>query len=332
MTEPLPPIPPPEPAAALSPWHAGERAMQARLGLAGKMEQIGRVTIRDFMPDQHRAFFAQLPFLVVGSVDGTGMPTASLLAGPPGFAASPDPHRLDVAARPLAGDPLAAALAPGAPVGLLGIELPTRRRNRMNGYLLAVGARGFSVGVDQSFGNCPQYIPRRHYLPRREGAAPHVEPLAGLDEAAGRLIGRADSFFVASADAPGRGVDVAHRGGRPGFVGIEGDGALLVPDFRGNRYFNTLGNLLVHPQAGLLFPDFQSGDLLQIEGATEILFEGPLLGAYRGAERLWRLRPARARWLRRALPFRLALDELSPQSLRTGSWEEARAMLEGDRG
>jgi predicted pyridoxine 5'-phosphate oxidase superfamily flavin-nucleotide-binding protein len=164
-----------------------------------------------------------------------------------------------------------------------------------------------------------------------------VEDLGDLDAEARALITGADTFFVASAAAAegsgaGSGVDVSHRGGRPGFVGIESDGALVVPDFRGNRYFNTLGNLLVHPQAGLLFPDFASGDLLQLEGATEILFDGPLLRAFQGAKLLWRLRPARARWLRGVLPFRLVLDEVSPQSLMTGTWREAQTLLPGDRG
>lgn len=320
-----------DPEAAV-PWHAGERALHERLGFGDKMDQIGRTNIRPYMPDQHRDFFAQLPFLIAGSAGDDGMPVASLLAGPPGFAHSPDPRRLDIAARPIAGDPLAEALRPGAPVGLLGIELPTRRRNRMNGRIIGVAVAGFSVAVDQSFGNCPQYIQRRDYLALRAVGTPRVEPLAALDSEARALVARADTFFVASADAPSRGVDVSHRGGRPGFVGIESDGALLVPDFRGNRFFNTLGNLLVHPQAGLLFPDFETGDLLQLEGATEILFDGPLLSAWRGAERLWRVRPLRARWLRAGLPVRLALEEVSPYSLRTGIWAEAEARLEGDRG
>ena len=326
-----------DPGTAPAPWHAGERALHDRLGLGEKMERIGRMNIRSFMPDQHREFFAQLPFLILGSVDDGGMPAASLLAGPPGFARSPDPHLLDIAARPVAGDPLAAALSPGALVGILGIELPTRRRNRMNGRVIASNARGFSVAVDQSFGNCPQYIQRRDYLLPETSKVPHVEDLGDLDAEARALITGADTFFVASsamAEGPlaSRGVDVSHRGGRPGFVGIESDGALVVPDFRGNRFFNTLGNLLAHPQAGVLFPDFATGDLLQLEGATEILFDGPLLRAYQGAELLWRLRPARARWLRGVLPFRLLLGEASPHSLRTGTWSEAQTLLQADRG
>ena len=77
-----------------SPWHEGERALHERIGLADKMERAGRHSLRDAMADQHRFFFAQL--LLVGSVDDQGWPWASLLAGLPGFASSPDPRRLDI--------------------------------------------------------------------------------------------------------------------------------------------------------------------------------------------------------------------------------------------
>ncbi len=125
-----------------SPWHEGERAVQARAGVdAERSEAIGRRALRDFMPDQHREFFAQLPFLVAGSVDGAGQPWASIVSGPPWFVSSPDPKTLRIGALPDAGDPLAEALTVGAKVGLLGIELSTRRRNRQNGRVVARSAR-----------------------------------------------------------------------------------------------------------------------------------------------------------------------------------------------
>src|SRR5215469_10342143 len=104
------------------PWHEGERAIQARLGVRERMDRIGGRNIRGFMPDQHRIFFAQLPFLIVGSVDRQGWPWASLLAAPPGFATSPDDKTLHIAAQPVAGDPLADSLVSGTPLGILGIE------------------------------------------------------------------------------------------------------------------------------------------------------------------------------------------------------------------
>ncbi|MGZ5781220.1 MAG: flavin-nucleotide-binding protein, partial [Burkholderiaceae bacterium] len=79
-----------------TPFHAGERAVHQRLGIAEKLDERGRQVIRDHMPDQHRDFFAQLPFLIVGSTDQTGQPWASVLVGQPGFISSPHARQLDV--------------------------------------------------------------------------------------------------------------------------------------------------------------------------------------------------------------------------------------------
>src|SRR3954471_25006639 len=199
-------------AAMNSPWHAGERAAQARVGTAEHMAQIGPKVIRDFMPDQHRQFFEQLPFVVVGSLDAEGRPWASILAGMPGFASSPHPRRLEIEANPLPGDPLGDALEVGNTLGFLGIELPTRRRNRMNGHIVARDMAGFAVHVRESFGNCPQYIQRRDYTAFTPGEV-SVEAFSGLPQPAADLVRRADTMFVASAaprEAGGFNIDVSH--------------------------------------------------------------------------------------------------------------------------
>lgn len=314
----------------VSPWHAGEREVHRRLGIAEEIEPIGDRTIRPFMPDQHRMFFAQLPFLLAGSVDRAGRPWASLLAGRPGFAQSPDPRVLHVGAFPAPGDPLAEALVPGGRIGMLGIELPTRRRNRVNGRITAVDDEGFTLGVEQSFGNCPQYIRTRFYAALRPRRG-QVEPFEGLPDAARALIGQAETMFVASS-LPAEGevagsADVSHRGGKPGFIGVADDGALVIPDYRGNRYFNTLGNLLTNPRAGLLFIDFAAGDLLQVTGTAEIVWDGPEIAAFAGAQRLWRLRPTAGQWLRGAFPLRMDGGEASPFVAATGTWAEAQAIV-----
>jgi hypothetical protein len=301
------------------PWHEGERAVQQRLGFAESAEQRGR-NIRAFMPDQHRVFFAQLPFAVLGALDRAGDPWATILSGPPGFLSSPDPTMLEIGAPPLEDDPAAEGVAVGKRVALLGIELPTRRRNRMNGRVIELDASGFTVAVEQSFGNCPQYIQRRDYGSRRPAQFPKTEPLALGNSWAHELMRGADTLFVASSTPPGltgagAGVDVSHRGGRRGFVEIDPDGALQIPDFRGNRFFNTLGNLLVYPRAGLLFVDFATGDLLQLTGVAEFVWDGPQVAACPGAERLWRVRPTRMVRQRGALPLLLGPPEFSPMLL-----------------
>ncbi|MBL4908371.1 MAG: hypothetical protein JKX94_13025, partial [Sneathiella sp.] len=185
-----------------SPFHAGEKEAQIKMGVAEQMEKFGRQVIRPFMPDQHQAFFAQLPVLFAGYVDQHGWPWATMITGHPGFLKSPDPAHLDVNAMPASLDPLHASLNVGQKLGLLGIELHSRRRNRLNATISAVNGEGFQLSVDQSFGNCPQYIRTRNFDFIREPGEPSEkqsrEDLAVLDEEAIRLIGEADTFFVSS--------------------------------------------------------------------------------------------------------------------------------------
>ena len=128
------------------------------------------------------------------------------------------------------------------------------------------------------------------------------------------MIARADTFFiasgfvasgfVASGSGPGGGeaggLDISHRGGQPGFVQVDGD-VLMVPDYRGNRYFNTLGNLLLDSRAALLFVDFETGGMLQLQGRATVDWDTSSLPS---AERQWRP-PVTAAWRRPgALPLR----------------------------
>lgn len=303
------------------PWHPGEQQMQARLGVAERMAALGPKLLRDFMPEQHRTFYAQLPALIVGAVDEAGAPWATVLEGAPGFVHSPDPRTLRVDALPGAEDPVHAALVAGAALGCLGIELPTRRRNRANGTVVARDGGGFTLAVEQAFGNCPQYIQTRTPSLTAERAAP-AECGRSLDGAGRQAIRAADTFFVASyveGEGSRRAVDVSHRGGRSSFVRVDGD-VLTIPDFAGNLHFNTLGNLLINPRAGLVFVDFARGDLLQVSGATELVFAGPELAAFAGAERLWRLQVEQFVRRRGALALRWSFGEPSPRSLATGQW------------
>jgi uncharacterized protein len=313
-------------------FHEGERAAQSRVGAAvrERMAEIGPRVIRDFMPDQHREFFEQLPFVIAGTVDAAGQPWASVLAQPPGFIHSPDARHLTLHAQPLPGDPLQQTLVEGAAIGLLGIEPHTRRRNRMNGIVRGVKAEGFAVELSQSFGNCPKYIQAREpvYVEQAASAAgPVVHESAELDDAARRIIAQADTLFIATAYAgdkaqAGRagGVDVSHRGGKRGFVRVDADGTLTVPDFVGNYFFNTLGNLLVNPRAGLLFIDFDNGDLLYLAVTAEIIWGGPEVDSFAGAQRLMRFKVESMRLVESSLPLRWGEAELSPVLEATGAW------------
>ena len=314
-------------------FHTGEQALQARVGVRERMAEVGAHVMRDHMLGPHRELFGKLPFVVLGSMDAQGQPHASVLMGHPGFAHTPDAQTLAIDARPDAADPLHDALHAGASLGVLGIEPHTRRRNRMNGVVRALHAHGFELQVRQSFGNCPKYIQARHARWVDADAAPiSVQRLTQLDLAATSLVRGADTFFIASAVPPqqiessaAHGVDVSHRGGKPGFVrvqrGADGVDVLTVPDFSGNNMFNTLGNLAVHPRAGLLFIDFARGDRLHLAVDASVSWQGDELAAFAGAQRLMQFRVREVLHVSGAP--RLAWSEalLSPFLQATGSWQ-----------
>jgi predicted pyridoxine 5'-phosphate oxidase superfamily flavin-nucleotide-binding protein len=282
-----------------SPFHEGERAVQERIGVRARMEKTGARMVRDFMPDEHREFFEDLPFVVVASAERSGAIWASLLPGEPGFVKSPSPRSLLVQIAALPGDPLASNIAPGAPLGLLGIELSTRRRNRVNGLVSRASAASFELKVDQSFGNCKQYIQSRVGLFASPAArrAPKRES-ASLSSEAQQLLARTDTSFIASssqsaARGGSEGLDVSHRGGLPGFIHVEqqdGTSLLTLPDYYGNFMFNTFGNLELNPRAGLLALDFETGAVLSLSGSANVIWSGPELAAFEGAERLLQFR------------------------------------------
>ncbi|MEG3436864.1 pyridoxamine 5'-phosphate oxidase family protein [Pannus brasiliensis CCIBt3594] len=300
-----------------SPFHAGELAIQERFGLRERMDRQGRRVIREYLPEQHRQFYSQLPYILVGTVDADGHPWASILVGKPGFLSSPDDRTLRVMKMPLSGDPLAENLENGGDIGLLGIELHTRRRNRLNGTIRNLSADGFEVQVGQSFGNCPQYIQARAFeLWENESESPKpVYRVENFGERERAMITAADTFFIATAyrnESAARGVDVSHRGGNPGFVRVDDSRTLTIPDFSGNFHFNTFGNLQLNPRAGLIFIDFDRGDLLYLTGTATVIWEGAEIREYAGAERLLRFHLEKGYRIEGGLPLRWSEPEFSP--------------------
>ena len=310
------------------PFHSDELDAQARAGHAPRAGGI-----RNFMPDQHRSFFELLPYLFVAVTDANGWPLATMLTGEAGFVRSPDPVTLRVDAITDAVDPAAGAIAHGQQIGILGLDLSTRRRNRANGHIAETDARGFTIAVRQSFGNCAKYIQRRG-VHGAQCAPVRIDRLPRLDTEARALISRADTFFVASRSraepkAMG-GLDMSHRGGQLGFVQIEAD-HLAIPDFPGNRFYNTLGNFLGDPRGSLLFIDFESGDMLQLQGVVTIDWDADAARAFGGAERLWRFEVV-CGWRRHpSYALSWSFIDYSPATLGTGSWNRPTASSQAPR-
>lgn len=257
-----------------NPFHEGELEAQRRANVGDVASWAGGF-IRDHMPDQHRAFFTALPFMVVAGGDSTDRPWVTLLEGREGFVRSPDPYSLSVDATLHPNDPLHGSFIPGASVGMLGIELSTRRRNRLNGVVTGAG-KTLAIDVRQSFGNCPQYIQEREWsrIPHHE--IPPAQVTTQLSARHKALIAVADTLFIGTGsvgvdeDPSSNGYDASHRGGPSGFVRISAEGKLLIPDYAGNKFFNTIGNLLRDARVGLVFVEFETGCLLHITGRARI--------------------------------------------------------------
>ena len=278
--------------ASTSPFHAGEQAVQSRVGVREQTEPWGRKVIRSWMPDQHRDFYTSLPFVVAAARDEDDRPWVTLLAGEPGFVRSPDARTLEFSGGLLGGDPLERSLEAGAELGLLGIELDTRRRNRVNGTITRATPKALTFEVSQAFGNCPQYITERVWR-RIDSPTPAAVSTrhTALTHEMQTAVRDADTFFIGSGHRSAEphesdGMDASHRGGPSGFVSVESDTRIVFPDYAGNNHFNTIGNLVVDPRVALLFVDFDTGGLLQLTGRAQIDWDSPAVAQHAGALRL----------------------------------------------
>jgi predicted pyridoxine 5'-phosphate oxidase superfamily flavin-nucleotide-binding protein len=263
----------------ITPYHPGELRVQGRIGSEETAKTMAR-TIYPVIAHQFVDFIRNQPMVVCASVDTDGMVWASLLSGQPGFMEVVDEQALRINALPDMEDPLSGA---GDELGLIIIDFSTRRRLRLNGRAHA-DQEGISVHPRQVYANCPRYIQTREYA-EPAAAAPAPTHGTALSATQRQLIGRADTFFLASFHPQG-GADCSHRGGFPGFAQPVDEKNLIWPDYNGNGMFNSLGNIAEYPNAGLLLIDFEKGSTLQLSGTASILWEDERIFGFPGAERL----------------------------------------------
>lgn len=95
-------------------------------------------------------------------------------------------------------------------------------------------------------------------------------------------------FFLATADADGF-PDCSYKGGAPGFVRVVGESTLAFPSYDGNGMFKSLGNVLVNPQVGMLFIDFDKPRRLRVNGMASIDEQDALLADFPGAQLIVRV-------------------------------------------
>ncbi len=166
---------------------------------------------------------------------------------------------------------------------------------RLDGTLEAT-PDGFAVTAERVFANCPKYLQKRHPLEQVAEGAGVLLVGGALTPDQQRAVRAADTFFVATT-AEDR-TDASHRGGLPGFVEVLSPAELSWPDYPGNAMFLTLGNLAADPRAGLLFPHWETGAVLQLSGRarTEFAADGSRSVRFRIEEVVESLHPGRLRW------------------------------------
>ncbi len=260
--------------------HEGELEVQRRAGVPQRSRRHP-----DVMAPAVQRFLAAQRIAVLATLDADGRVWASMRTGAPGFLRARENSVLEIGGTGHPDDPLHVNLRSPSAAGLLAIDLGARQRVRVNGTAHLEPDGAIVLATQQVYGNCPQYIhPRDVAGTRAVGRMPALIA-ERLDERHASRLARADTVFLATA-LPDVGADASHRGGPRGFLHVVDDGTLVFPDYPGNNYFNSLGNITAYPRAGLLVPDFSSGDALQVAGRARILWESPMLSRFPGARRL----------------------------------------------
>jgi len=98
-----------------------------------------------------------------------------------------------------------------------------------------------------------------------------------------------DMFFLATADGDGR-PTCSYKGGEPGFVRVLDPHTVVFPNYDGNGMYLSAGNVLVNPEVGLLFIDFERGHRMRLEGTATVDLDDPMRAGYPEAQFLVRVR------------------------------------------
>ncbi|KAF5360182.1 hypothetical protein D9758_011331 [Tetrapyrgos nigripes] len=287
----------------LNGWHFGERIIHQKHG-TDKDPQIESLVFHingDLDPEHALFHSSRIPFLPVTTLDKEGRPWGSILAaedGLPGnhFIRNSKYTTLAIRAKVWEGEPFLenAKLFKGGKEGEermliagIGLEFSTRRRNKLAGWVSKLEQKDSKVFeleliVNQSLGNCPKYITTRQFVPYLNTKPsikyqkPQLPSGSRLPDEVIAFIHNSDTVFIGTTYAaptedakkyPSH-VGMNQRGGRKGYIRVSpSDGrTVVVPDYSGNRFLTSLGNIEASPLASLTFVSFTTGSILYITG------------------------------------------------------------------
>jgi PPOX class probable FMN-dependent enzyme len=160
---------------------------------------------------------------------------------------------------------------------------------------------------------------RDHYGSVSRPAA--LKQLSRLDKHCRAFIERSPFLVMATADALGR-CDASPKGDAPGFVVVQDETTLLIPDRVGNNRVDSLQNLVANPQVGLLFflPGYQ--ETLRVNGRARISTDPAHLAATAHAGK-----PPKAVLV---VSVEEAYMHCGKALIRSHLWDPARHLAKGD--
>ncbi|KAF2152950.1 oxidoreductase FAD/NAD(P)-binding protein [Myriangium duriaei CBS 260.36] len=325
-------------------FHEGEKMMHEKL----RVPERDNPTMPLLSP-QAANMLIRAPLLAVGTLDAEGRPWTTLWGGEKGFS-RPLGNSIVGIRTPVAAtsDPVVEALVghkadgevvqetgKGRMVSGLSIDLETRKRVKLAGRMMAgaldsnqepdtentaeapssrQGLLQLVLKIDESLGNCPKYLNKKEIVPSL--TAPRlISDSVPLQDNAVHLIQKSDLFFMSTKHSEFE-MDTNHRGGPPGFVRVipsdDGPTQFVYPEYSGNRLYQSLGNMLLDPEAGFCFPDFDTGDCLYVTGTTQILFGQDAANVMPRSNLAVKVTITAARYVSAVLPFRGHGGEASP--------------------
>ncbi|KAL9035722.1 MAG: hypothetical protein Q9180_004707 [Flavoplaca navasiana] len=318
-------------------WHHGEASIQKKLHVPYQDNPTS-----PFLSPHAARLLPHVSLLALGTLDDAGRPWTTLLGGAPGFIRPVGQSIVGIKTPvdPLY-DPVINILLNGKYQGEnvdqgkttrlvsgLGIHLATRSRVKLAGKLVAGALDRISmqdygemaeaqlvIKVEQSLGNCPKYLNKKEIVPAVVPKPALASSKVPLPVEAINLLLRADVFFISSCHGHLT-MGTNHRGGSAGFCRVlknDDYGTILVyPEFSGNRLYQTLGNLQTTPKAGIVVPDFDSGDVLHLTGTTEILIGKEAADLLPRSNVAVKVQIEDARFIQNGLTFRGTAGEPSP--------------------
>lgn len=100
--------------------------------------------------------------------------------------------------------------------------------------------------------------------------------MLGLDPVSSDFIRRSPFLVIGTSDAEGN-LDVSPKGDGPGFVAIEDEMTLLIPDRKGNKLLFGFQNILANPHVALIFMVPGTNETLRVNGSAELTCDPAIL-------------------------------------------------------